>query len=103
MLVIGKVVEADDTASQIEEEAARTFRPVFEFKNQAGDLLRGKSVSRLVRDSFPLHSEHEIQVNFHAPETVQIYGDRIYLKAIAMVAISGVILFAGGRFMLSLS
>ena len=102
LLVTGKVVETNEAVSGPWYSASTKFRPVFEFNSPAGEMLRGESTSASIKYDFPHNSEHEILVNFHKPEIIQMPGDRIYLRATALIAISSAILFGGGSFMLSL-
>ena len=103
VVVFGRVVESNDLVSVSGKNATEKFTLEFEFNSPDGKTLHGETAPRSLRNSFTPHSEHEILVNFVKPGTVQIPGDRPYLKAIAMIAVGGIILFAGGGFMLSLS
>lgn len=103
VLVAGKVVETNEVLPHLQHTGATKFQLLFEFRSPAGEVLRGETVTGSIKNKFALHSEHEILVNFGKPGTVNIPGDRNYLKAIAMIVIGGTVLFAGGSFMLSLS
>lgn len=103
VIVVGKVVEVKKIVLLPKYKSTTKFWPVFEFKNPTGDLLRGETTSAAFKYDFENQSEHEILVNFDEPETVQLRSDRIYSKAITIIAIGSVILYAGGSFMLSLN
>lgn len=102
-LVVGKVVEIDEVLPHLQSTPAEKFRLLFEFTSPGGEVLRGETQTASLENNFALHSEHEILVNFDRPATVFIAGKSNYPKAIAMIVIGGVVLFAGGSFMLSLS
>jgi len=103
VVVAGTVVEIKQAVLVSGNGAVAKFKPVFESKSPTGEMLRSETTSASKNYDFPQHSEHKILVNFHKPEIVQMPGDRAYLKPIAMIAVAGTILFAGGSFMLSLS